>query len=271
MKKIFLLSAIALTFAACDEVDQPLENEFGFLPFPDSSSKVVLIEEFTGVKCNNCPRAAEKAKSYEEQAPGQVVVLAIHSSNFSVPDEKHPNDFRTVEGTELYDFFSPIGVPSGMFDRVGHPDNHSVLLGDWDASLQERLNAPTPCEITSTLTYNEGLQEFSLKVSTAFIEGVEADVFLCAYLTENGIVGPQTMPDYSINNEYVHNHVLRRSFNGIYGQMLVTNPSQGDVAQKTLSLEREPEWVAENCSAVVFVYDRSNYQVLQAHYAKLGS
>ncbi len=269
MKKALLLLAIIIS--SCDEVDQPLENEFGFLPFPESTNKRVLVEDFTGVKCNNCPEAAEKAKTYEEQNPGQVVILGIHAGNFAVPGEKHPIDFRTKEGRELFQFFNPIGVPSGMFDRTGYPDDeHSKLLGEWDKTMNQRLGAPAPCEIRPILTYENSNKTFSLKVSVAFLENVETEIFLSTFLAEDSIIGPQTMPDGSINKSYVHNHVLRASFNGIFGESLIVGPKNGDIAQKNMALSSQnSQWIIKNCSAIIFVYDRSTYEVLQAHHAEL--
>ena len=40
--------------------------------------RVTLLEDYTGVKCNNCPAAAEIAQQLQEQNEGHLVVLGVH-------------------------------------------------------------------------------------------------------------------------------------------------------------------------------------------------
>ncbi|MBQ5723465.1 MAG: hypothetical protein IIV64_04635, partial [Muribaculaceae bacterium] len=57
MKKIFLFSAVAasMAFVSCDNIpeeDRYIEVEV------NKSEKVVLLEDYTGMQCVNCPDAA---------------------------------------------------------------------------------------------------------------------------------------------------------------------------------------------------------------------
>ncbi|MGB0177829.1 MAG: hypothetical protein ACPF9D_11730, partial [Owenweeksia sp.] len=165
MKKLLaLMVLISVTMMSCTKIDQPLKNEYGFAPLPDSSNKVVLLEEFTGTSCNNCPEAAKKAKELYETFPGQVVLLSIHAGGFAIPNSKHPEDFRTSVGNDIYDFFKPQGVPSGMFDRSGHPDPGAPLFpSKWDVAIVEELNKAAVLALTPTLTFKENTRELSLR------------------------------------------------------------------------------------------------------------
>ncbi len=40
--------------------------------------RVTLLEDYTGVKCNNCPAAAEIAQHLQEQYGSHLVVLGVH-------------------------------------------------------------------------------------------------------------------------------------------------------------------------------------------------
>ena len=75
----FLLSALVVTsaFTSCDEID---ENErYIELPAAEVQRKV-LLEDYTGQMCTNCPDAHRLIASMQTQYPGQVIAVAIHLS-----------------------------------------------------------------------------------------------------------------------------------------------------------------------------------------------
>lgn len=258
----------ALAVMGCEKVDQPLKNELGFIELPDSTSKVVLLEEFTGADCNNCPPAAERAQEYLQSFPGKVVIVSIHEGNFAVPDAEHPIDYRVPVGTELFKFFKPYGVPAGLFDRLGYPeDEHINLFGKWNTAFTTAIAREASLDITANFVYDTTDQNFSVRANIRAIDEVpDANLYLSVYLLEDSIVSPQTMPNGSIKEDYVHNHMLRASFNGAFGTEITTGTiSAGEIITRNFSLKKEPEWNAANCSAAIFVYDRNTYEVIQAH------
>jgi len=135
---LFILS---LTFS-CDviEKDNFTDPEADF-PWV---GKKVLIEDFTGYKCTNCPQASSELKTIEELYPGKVVGIAIHAGFFAQPSGDFITDFRTTEGNELADFFEPEVFPIGMINRQGYPQNILLSYTDWASIAGEQLlQAPT--------------------------------------------------------------------------------------------------------------------------------
>ena len=45
--------------------------------------KKILLEDYTGHKCGNCPRAAEKAEELKEIYGDQLIPIAIHAGFFA--------------------------------------------------------------------------------------------------------------------------------------------------------------------------------------------
>ncbi len=275
MKKILALSIFALLLASCDKIEQPLKNEYGFVPLPDSSSKVILLEEFTGTSCNNCPKAAAKAKEFQQTFPGQVVLLAIHAGGFAIPNEKHPVDFRTETGNAIYDQFTPIGVPSGMFNRSGDPE--TVLLSGWDDAIARELSKPALLALNPTLSYDEASKEMRLRTEVIATSNLPAgNYYFSAMLYEDSIVAPQTLPDgTTIDKDYVHMHVLRDKLTASpFGEALVNGAiNNGAAYAKSYSITINPDWNLEHLGVVFFVYDRNlsedTYEVIQAGSAHL--
>ncbi|MEQ9261780.1 MAG: Omp28 family outer membrane lipoprotein [Owenweeksia sp.] len=275
MKKLIVCSFLfSAALMSCNKIDQPLKNEYGFAPLPDSSSKVVLLEEFTGTSCNNCPEAAEKARELYETFPGQVVLLAIHAGGFSIPNDKHPQDFRTQTGNDIYNFFRPQGVPSGMFDRSGHPDPGAPLFpSKWDAAIVEELNKPAVLALTPAFNFDETKKELNLRTEIVATSNLpEGDYFFSAFVYEDSIVAPQTLEDgVSIDYDYVHMHMLRGSFTGnSFGESVVEGTlNNGAAYAKAYTIKADEKWNPEHLGAVFFLYDRNTYEIIQAGSAHL--
>ena len=94
--------------------------------FEETSNIVqkVLIEDFTGHKCQNCPEAAEELHILQDSYENQVIGIAIHAGFFAEPNSAVApfltTDFRTEKGTEIHDFFGANAYPVGMVNRVDY-------------------------------------------------------------------------------------------------------------------------------------------------------
>ena len=72
------------TLAGCDEVDE----QDRFISMGDVEVKRnVLLEDFTGQDCSNCPTAHEVVASLKEQYGDAVVAVAVHATSvFGIPE-----------------------------------------------------------------------------------------------------------------------------------------------------------------------------------------
>ena len=83
MKKTvyIILACVALMLISCDEVSR--DDRLTFVE-PPEAGRAVLIEDYTGQYCVNCPRATEEIERLVEQYGDSVVIaVAIHSGPFS--------------------------------------------------------------------------------------------------------------------------------------------------------------------------------------------
>ncbi len=277
MKKIFILPVIAILFFGCDKVQKPLRDDFAFVELPQGN-KTVLIEEFTGTSCTFCPDGARKIEGYLQSAPDNVVAVAIHASGFAIPNPKTPYDFRTDEAKDLYDMMASAdpsaGLPGGMFDRAGYPGDVFSNPADWDKTIQAQLAIPANFSMTGSLEYDNASSTFTLQAGAIALDDVPAtDLYMVGYLLEDSVVAPQ-LDNGEYKNEYVHNHVFRKSFTGMEGVQISSGAiSKDQIFNKQFTMQGTAtngnQWRIEKCSAVVFVYDRNTQEVFQAHYVKL--
>ena len=72
LKNKLYIYSIILVLCACNSID---ENE-RFLDYePPTSDRNILLEEFTGQECQNCPEGAAEAKRLQESYNHKVIVI----------------------------------------------------------------------------------------------------------------------------------------------------------------------------------------------------
>lgn len=275
IKRLFLFLVVSSLYLSCDKIDNPINNPF--LPDAIDTSgfdRVVLIEEFTGVKCNNCPDAALEIKRLSSLYPGKLITMAIHASDFATPSSDFPNDFRTTEGNEIYNDHNPTGfVPGGLMDRRDFSTGLGGLVTleqSWDTLIPKLVNQFPEVAINPVASYDDALREVSLDIIlTALSDSVPQNLYISAFVVEDSIVAPQKMGDNSKNSTYVHNHVLRTSFEGTYGAAISSAlPLDQDVTIPTKKVTLDPSWDASHCSVIISVFNRQTQYIYQSAYVK---
>ena len=130
--------------------------------------KNILIEDFTGHLCKNCPDAASELDAIQAVYGSRIIGLAIHSgSTFARPypidptgnpDEKFTYDFRTSWGEELDGFFeiSANGLPKGMINRIDYNSSgdHRKDFGQWSSIVADELDKDVKFGISIEVNQN---------------------------------------------------------------------------------------------------------------------
>lgn len=140
--KLYILFALsALMLAACSDI---AEDERLSYVKPQVGGRCVLIEDFTGQDCPNCPAATAIIEQLQEQYTGDTVIaVAIHSGHFGVWDKPGQTGLRTATGDEYYNHFNIESQPSGVIDRFG-----GVLqMSAWTAATQYFLKQTAPVNL----------------------------------------------------------------------------------------------------------------------------
>jgi len=275
LKKSWAAALGMLMLASCDVIDEPLKDGVIITP-PDTAKaqRVVLLEEFTGVRCNNCPDAAKEAKRLRGIYGDQVVLVAIHATSLAEPDAKHPVDFTTPEGDDLANFFNLPGVPIGFVDRRGYAGSGAGILKpypQWATEMEQAMNEPLVANLKIAAVSNGSNGSTQVTVQLSPLTDLSTrDIWINVILLEDSIVAPQTLPDKTIQDDYVHNHVYRSSFNGAYGEPIPAEQlAPGENAEFQFDLTLASDWAKPNCEVVAFIYDHDNYQILQAAHRSL--
>ncbi len=279
---LMMISGMIL-LSSCDEVDPPyLKSGGGFVDTNEVVQKI-LLEEFTGMKCGNCPAAHREAKRLSDYYPGRIILVGLHAKFYAKPDPSHPLDLRCDESEELETKYGALqaGFPKGMLNRMELNGNVLQDPGNWDTEIPAILNQEPPMSIELTPSYDEATHEISVDVDIEYFKAGETTHNLCVFILEDNIVGFQTDDEATPSEieDYVHRHVLRGSMNGTWGEAVSTTaPTTGEMINKTVKFvipeENRPggekEWNVDNLILVAFVHNYDgNSVVLQAEEAHL--
>lgn len=276
MKKILYTAIIGILalnlFHGCDIIDEPYLKPVGTETDTNNTGehiRKVLLEDFTGQKCPNCPEAAEVSHTLIETYGEQVVVIAIHSGNFAVPDAtgEFTADFRTAEGSELDNFFGiyQFGYPMGMINRSDYNGFPVVLKDSWQSAVEDQLALDATAAIEITNSYNPSTRELNCSLESEFYGDYEGTFNICVFIVESGIVSPQ-QTESGVITDYVHNHMLRGSLNGTWGDAVGTTGQavSGEKLTNSYSITLPAEWNADNCAIVAYIYNTGTNEVMQA-------
>lgn len=213
--------AAAFAFSACDNVD---DDERWNEKVPVVAKKNVLIEDFTGQKCPNCPNASNLIhRMQENESIGQhVIAVSIHGGSMSYSVDKLPFGLATEIGEEYNTHWGVKTWPNGMVDRVGGLQEYT----QWATSVAQRLIIEPAVNIAVSTDYDGNLTDASWGMSTVNVtldetlDGALKNAHLNVWLTESNITAMQLQPDGSNKTDYVHNHVLRHVLTPAYGEVV---------------------------------------------------
>lgn len=261
MKKILYLFAILpmlLALVACDSVD---EDE-RFIEMPQvTASRNVLLEEFTGQNCVNCPSAHRVIEALREQYGESMISVSIHAGNFAFDEgvmEPAFQTFKTPEGDTYANMWGIQEYPSGVVDR-----RSGVLMSDaWSASIYNELQRPTNIDIDLTAVVTED----GISVTTELRPTEDINGHLQLWVVEDSISSYQVDGSARLF-DYVHNNVYRASVNGVGGEEVKLQKSVYQKYFDTVPLKER--WNIDNLRIVAFVYDNSG--VLQVVQTKVES
>ena len=235
---------------ACDEVSV---NERLIYVEPPQVSRAVLIEDYTGQYCVNCPRATEEIERLIEQYGDSIVIaVAIHSGPFG-KSKGEPSPRYTEVGDMYFNTWGMSAQPIGLIDRLFGSTPFSYT--DWAGGVNYEVAIEPPVSFLTDIDYDAETRDAAIEVQTIGLDSALVSGKLQVWLVEDSIDSFQLMPDGSREEHYNHMHVFRASVNDPWGDAL--SVSHGQVAVKNYELKLDPAWVPEHCSVVTFLYDDS--------------
>lgn len=304
-RSIIAIFSLVVVLAACDKVKNPIEDPKAFEPPPDPACvtphivktnslvmnfRKVLVEDYTGHTCGNCPRAAENATTIASMYGDSAIIIAIHAgTQFSPPaPPKFPEDFRTPVGTDWDNFFgmSAAGLPKGCVNRsqIPYPQPRTT----WSVTAGNILNNPQDAKMLVTTTLDTSKMLVNIDVKTTFLKAFPGTTMnICVVVTEDSIVARQkdyappagvTVENGDERPDYEFEHMLRGSVNGSWGNLLMADPLINDTISKSYTCHQlnpwpvipaKPKYNLKHTTIVVFIYNTATKEIIQVEKVKI--
>ncbi len=238
----------------------------------DDQMRQVIIEEFTGVRCVQCPGGSQAIEDLIAIHGDRLIAVSIHSSGgFETPYAESTWDFRSQDADNLLNLLGiPLGFPTAVVNRqlFTGEDDLQLPQSAWAGRIAEELQNPPQVKIDLELDYNEANRTVAISADIHVEEEVNLDApRITVMITENNItdlqITPESSPDPDPN--YVHKHVMRDVVTNFDGEDILESLSLGSVIEKDFSYTLGNGWVAENCTVIVYVHNAGvTKEVLQA-------
>ena len=218
----FLLPLLALLLlVGCDAVERP--DRWREDPAPIVPRRNVLLVDFTGQRCSNCPAAADLLHSLTSGPAGaRIIPVSVHGGALALSTDASPRGLAGPDARRLTDEAHVSSWPMGTVDRpIGgtllRPSawnaalaEHLALTADADAAAQQSLVADAHVALaTRTLSYTLRPRHLTDAAGQA-----DAETYLHLWLVEDSITAPQTLADGTERADYLHRHVLRLDLTG---------------------------------------------------------
>ena len=280
MKRLlFLLSLVMLFGFGCEEIGPEINPAMGPGGGPDTITPVdsqlrqVIVEEFTGVRCVNCPAGSDAIQNLINIHGEQLVAISIHAGSFAPPYNSSLYDFRTSEGDNLLSYLGePLGYPTAVVNRKKFEGEFDLQLGQsqWAGYIAEELLGEPQIKIDIQPNYNSGTGQLKVDVTLYVQENIlDEDIRLSVMITEDDIEDAQVTPD-GLKADYKHKHVLRGMMTNYDGMPLTATLSEGAVIEENFDMTLPEAWIAENCHIIAVVSKNGEEKdVFQAHQVKL--
>ena len=247
------LSAAAAGFAACDEVavkDRYIEME------KVKAERVVLLEEYTGQKCTNCPDAHRIVAQLLTQYSNNLISVSIHAGSFGIAEGLSPaiTGLMQPEGDVYANKAGVSDYPAGVVNRK----SGVCTMDKWSELIRSYVQNESNISINGRAVYRP--VENVIDIYSILVSSVNKDVKYQLWVVESGIIAFQIDHGKAIQ-DYEHNHVFRACVNGTWGEdeSLVGN------IHKNLehSIAVKDNWNVNNLKIVAFAYTDAD-GVLQA-------
>lgn len=263
--KVFVALFFVL-FVSCEVIPEgeqliPIEME--------RTNRRTLLVEFSALKCVNCPAAAEEAHKMLEMHGDRLVVVEMHPASNSLTAAKPEWDYTCEESDVYYQYFGGSNTtpfPTGVVNMAKSEGTYFLAHSLWGAAYQESAGKISHIDLQQMVDYDAETRTARIHADVTNLNIMEMEVQFIVWLTEDSIIGPQLMPDGTLNQQYAHNHVLRDAITDVWGMTFSIDAGMTEMVDMTYTLSEKVN--AQHCNIVGIVM--KDGEVIQANEYKMN-
>jgi len=291
MKKVLITICCAtLVFAGCKEHDTPIifsapavAGTYKLASAPGTQPHNVLVEEFTGQSCPNCPAAHAQldAIAAQPENTGRINIVSLYFTGGpqTVPPTNFKYDLRdsfatTLSGSVLYGGIS--ALPSAGIDRTPYQGN-LVLQGSalWSSAIATQESIIDSVNLSLSSSYNSTTGVATITDTVTYTQNVATQQNVSIYIVEDSLIDIQedNTAASGFDNNYLFLDVFRAMVatpylgDGVLDSMAVKPAGQVYWRKYTFATAGTKIVNTANCRVIAFISNSNtggDYRVLQS-------
>jgi hypothetical protein len=247
-----------------------LDSTYLITAIPAAQEKMVVLEEFTGVRCINCPDGHEQIYNILNTYPNSCIAISLHSDFLGVAYPGQP-ELRIEEAQDLEELLGPAAAkPMAAIDRVLFSGESFILqfLQQWSGRVSQQTGSAVPVNIEIDNRIESG--DLIVKAKLTYLQNVNLENRITVLLTEDSVVAAQ-LTNTIVDSNYIHNHLARGFLTRYNGTVLNYDLKPGRVIEKEFKYSAiHSSWKMKDMKAIVLVHQYgSQMNILQAAEKKL--
>ena len=293
-KTILAVTGIFFLLASCKEHDTPLDfsppnytdTTYVLAAAPAADAHNVLIEEFSGQACANCPNGHTELESIAAGGNVNVISMYISGQVQTIPPTGSVHDLRDATATDIStQIYGGIGsLPNAGIDRVPLSGSLQIDESIWPSMTTTEKSGVDSVNLTVSSTYSAATGKATITTTTTYLYPTTSSQHLSIVLTEDSIIDIQEYPPFTAaypsgyDSFYVYTGVFRgMATNAPYGDVVLaalTSKEAGRVDKSVYTYTLPTKTPAINpahCHIVAFISanNGSDIHVLQSAQCKL--
>jgi hypothetical protein len=228
-------------------------------PVATRELKNIVIEEFTGVKCPNCPQGHVIIANIKAANPNRVVAVSLHPINgFGAQYSFSTQNFTSQAATDLMiDYFTWPGFePIAAIDRKLFSAENTILVdkAKWVNYSAQQLTELVPVNLLLSKTYDTSSRELTIVVELHYIDSITEANKLTVLLTESDIVTAQ-LDGSTVDTFYTHKDIMRDFVTNMTGDVITQSLGAGRVVRKVYKKILDVVWKPENMHVAAYIHE----------------
>ena len=232
--------------------------------------KNVVIEDFTGVKCTNCPQGHQIIELLKAANPNRIIALAMHPRNsLGLPVALPPSyavnpDLRNDKVQDLFaNYFGQTSQPIAAIDRKLFPGETNILIdkGTWTNHANQEIALATPLNIELTTSFDSTSRELTIATELHYTQNVSEENKMTILLVENAITASQ-VDGIVVDTFYQHKDVVRDFITDTRGDAIAMPHDAGRVIIKIYKTTLAAAWKPENMKVAAYVHEYVNSKIV---------
>ena len=303
MKKTYLslIAVAALAISSCKEKapnvklteDTAKDTTYASGTIPAAQPRNVLVEEYTGASCTNCPAAHEVLKDYQKDHVGRINVIGLYIKGpiqTVPPNSPHAAayDFRHDDATSIAkDIYGGVNsLPSAGIDRLPANGNLKQDRSIWASSIEAGLATPDSINLSLESTLDSSTGMATVVATITYPMAITFAHNLNLVLVQDSIIDVQEYPSNDPvhpggDENYVFTNVLRAVLTSlpggdpIYANVPAKEPGRvvirvykydtKKLGERTVNPAKQPAMVAGHCRIIGYISAASGaYRIMQS-------